>query len=88
MNLRQLGLGRADGEPCVPLLIKSLFTCMFWVTLRQRIQDIRQRRQSAVITDMAAPLQLTVSTAGSGKPLLKVSFFRYCVTKTTYLINQ
>ncbi|CAB3230721.1 unnamed protein product [Arctia plantaginis] len=65
VNLRQLGLGRADGEPCVPLLIKSLFTCMFWVTLRQRIQDIRQRRQSAVITDMAAPLQLTVSTAGS-----------------------
>lgn len=65
VNLRQIGLGRADGEPCVPLLIKSLFTCMFWVTLRQRVQEIRQRRQSTVITDMAAPLQLTVSTAAS-----------------------
>ncbi|XP_075992565.1 piezo type mechanosensitive ion channel component isoform X2 [Anticarsia gemmatalis] len=65
VNLRQIGLGRAEGEPCVPLLIKSLFTCMFWVTLRQRVQDLRQRRQSAVITDMAAPLQLTVSTAAS-----------------------
>ncbi|KAL0894989.1 hypothetical protein ABMA27_013468 [Loxostege sticticalis] len=65
INLRQLGLGRTEGEPCVPLMIKSLFTCMFWVTLRQRVADIRQRRQSAVITDMAAPLQLTVSTAAS-----------------------
>lgn len=64
INLLQIGLGRADGEPCVPLLIKSLFTCMFWVTLRQFIQEIRQRRRSAFITDMAAPLQLTVSTAG------------------------
>jgi hypothetical protein len=43
---------------------------MFWVTLRQRIQEIRQRRQSAVITDMAAPLQLTVSAAASGEYLL------------------
>ncbi|XP_063891360.1 piezo-type mechanosensitive ion channel component isoform X3 [Helicoverpa armigera] len=66
VNLRQIGLGRVEGgETCVPLLIKSLFTCMFWVTLRQRIQDIRQRRQSAVIADMAAPLQLTASTAAS-----------------------
>ncbi|XP_038211570.1 piezo-type mechanosensitive ion channel component-like [Zerene cesonia] len=65
VNLRQIGLGRVDGEPCVPLLIKSLFTCMFWVTLRQRVQEIRQRRQSAAVTDMAAPLQLTVSTAAS-----------------------
>ncbi|XP_026726944.1 piezo-type mechanosensitive ion channel component isoform X3 [Trichoplusia ni] len=65
VNLRQIGVGRSSGEPCVPLLIKSLFTCMFWVTLRQRIQDMRQRRQSTVITDMAAPLQLTVSAAAS-----------------------
>uniref|UniRef100_A0A2A4JQR7 Uncharacterized protein n=1 Tax=Heliothis virescens TaxID=7102 RepID=A0A2A4JQR7_HELVI len=66
VNLRQIGLGRVeDGETCVPLLIKSLFTCMFWITLRQRIQDIRLRRQSAVIADMAAPLQLTASTAAS-----------------------
>ncbi|CAK1550113.1 unnamed protein product [Leptosia nina] len=65
VNLRQIGLGRTDGEPCVPLLIKSIFTCMFWVTLRQRIQEIRQRRQSSVISDIAAPLQLTVSTAAS-----------------------
>ncbi|CAH0726071.1 unnamed protein product, partial [Brenthis ino] len=65
VNLRQIGLGRADGEPCVPLLIKSLFTCMFWVTLRQRVQEMRERRHSAVITDMAAPLHLTVSTAAS-----------------------
>ncbi|GBP31200.1 Piezo-type mechanosensitive ion channel component [Eumeta japonica] len=65
VNLYQIGFGRSVGEPCVPLLIKSLFTCMFWITLRQRVQEMRQRRQSAVVADMAAPLQLTVSTAAS-----------------------
>lgn len=73
MNLRQIGLVRAEGEPFVPLLIKSLFTCMFWVTLRQRVQEMRQRRQSAVVADMAAPLQLTVSTATSGQFLIVFS---------------
>nr|XP_026488209.1 piezo-type mechanosensitive ion channel component isoform X2 [Vanessa tameamea] len=66
VNLHQIGLGREEGEPCVPLLIKSLFTCMFWVTLRQRVQELRRRRHSAVVTDMAAPLHLTVSAAATG----------------------
>ncbi|XP_072936933.1 piezo-type mechanosensitive ion channel component isoform X3 [Epargyreus clarus] len=65
VNLSQIGVGRPEGEACVPLLIKSLFTCMFWVTLRQRVQELRARRQSAAVADMAAPLQLTVSTAAS-----------------------
>ncbi|XP_052747026.1 piezo-type mechanosensitive ion channel component [Bicyclus anynana] len=65
VNLRQIGLSRPDGEPCVPLLIKSLFTFMFWVTLRQRVQEMTQRRQSAAITDIAAPAHLTMSTAAS-----------------------
>ncbi|XP_039764794.1 piezo-type mechanosensitive ion channel component isoform X2 [Pararge aegeria] len=65
VNLRQIGLGRPDGEPCVPLLIKSLFTFMFWVTLRQRVQEMIERRQSAATTDIAAPLHLTVSMAAT-----------------------
>ncbi|CAH2104345.1 unnamed protein product [Euphydryas editha] len=65
VNLRQIGLGRAEGEPCVPLLIKSLFTCMFWVTLRQRVQELRRRRSSAAAHDLAAPLHLAVSAAAS-----------------------
>ncbi|XP_013133441.1 PREDICTED: piezo-type mechanosensitive ion channel component [Papilio polytes] len=71
VNLRQIGVGRGEGEPCVPLLIKSLFTCMFWVTLRQRVQELRVRRQSAATAtatataDLAAPLHLTASTAGA-----------------------
>ncbi|XP_026329382.1 piezo-type mechanosensitive ion channel component isoform X3 [Hyposmocoma kahamanoa] len=72
VNLQQIGLGRIEsGEPCVPLLIKSLFTCMFWVTLRQRVQELRQRRQSATAADMAAPLQLTVSTAATAMEVQK-----------------
>ncbi|CAG4998121.1 unnamed protein product, partial [Parnassius apollo] len=65
VNLRQIGVGRAAGEPCVALLIKSLFTCMFWVTLRQRVQELRQRRREAAAADVAAPLHLTLSTAAS-----------------------
>ncbi|XP_013168198.1 PREDICTED: piezo-type mechanosensitive ion channel component isoform X2 [Papilio xuthus] len=66
VNLRQIGVGRGEGEPCLPLLIKSLFTCMFWVTLRQRVHELRVRRQSAATADLAAPLHLTASTAGAG----------------------
>ncbi|KAG7311317.1 hypothetical protein JYU34_002354 [Plutella xylostella] len=65
VNLRQIGFSRPASEACIPLLIKSLFTCMFWVTLRQRIQEIRGRRQSTIAADIAAPLQLTMSTAAS-----------------------
>ncbi|XP_050670448.1 piezo-type mechanosensitive ion channel component, partial [Leptidea sinapis] len=65
VNLHQIGLGRADGDPFVTLLIKSLFTWMFWVTLRQFVEEMRIRRQSKMITDIAAPLQLTVSAAHS-----------------------
>ncbi|KAJ2953804.1 hypothetical protein O0L34_g1430 [Tuta absoluta] len=67
VNLNQIGLGRQGGvgEAFVPLLIKSMFTCMFWVTLRQRVQEARARRQASALADMAAPLQVTVSTAAS-----------------------
>lgn len=82
VNLGQIGLSRPEGEPCVPLLIKALFTCMFWVTLRQRVQEIRERRRSTVITDMAAPLQLTVSTAASGQSAHLRTSFIYIVGRS------
>ncbi|XP_068621049.1 piezo-type mechanosensitive ion channel component isoform X2 [Battus philenor] len=64
VNLRQIGLGRTEGEPCVTLLIKSLFTCMFWVTLRQRVHELRQRRQSTA-PDLTSPLQISMSTGAT-----------------------
>ncbi|XP_053604167.1 piezo-type mechanosensitive ion channel component isoform X3 [Plodia interpunctella] len=99
VNLRQIGVMRPEGEPCVPILIKTLFTCMFWVTLRQRVQEIRQKRQSIVATDLAAPLQLTVSTGASAIEeqrdteyqsrllrVLGVSFRRFCARYWIYVV--
>ncbi|XP_041980305.1 piezo-type mechanosensitive ion channel component isoform X3 [Aricia agestis] len=65
VNLQQIGLGREAGEACVPLLVKSVMACMFWVTLRQRVTELRTNRRSTLVANMAAPLHLTASTAAS-----------------------
>nr|XP_032529522.1 piezo-type mechanosensitive ion channel component-like [Danaus plexippus plexippus] len=72
VNLQQIGLGRSSGEPCVPLLIKSLFTCMFWVTLRQRVQELRAK------SDQGAPLQLT-SLGSEERPSRLLSILGDCL---------
>lgn len=46
--------------------IQSLYTVMFWITLRQYMQERWQARNSSALADMAAPLQITVTTATSG----------------------
>lgn len=39
---------------------------MFWITLRQYMQERWQARNTSALADMAAPLQITVTTATSG----------------------
>ncbi|XP_055643566.1 piezo-type mechanosensitive ion channel component isoform X1 [Toxorhynchites rutilus septentrionalis] len=69
INLAQIGLLKYPDYPCWPLLIKSLFTTMFWISLRQMIQERQMERRTSAIADLAAPLQVTVTaatTAASG----------------------
>uniref|UniRef100_A0A182VUH8 Piezo-type mechanosensitive ion channel component n=1 Tax=Anopheles minimus TaxID=112268 RepID=A0A182VUH8_9DIPT len=71
INLEQVGFVRRTEYPCVPLLVKSLFTTMFWISLRQRIQEKQTERRESMIANMAAPLQLPVgaaTTAATGPP--------------------
>nr|XP_049464670.1 piezo-type mechanosensitive ion channel component isoform X4 [Anopheles coluzzii] len=71
INLEQLGFVRRTEYPIVPLLVKSLFTTMFWISLRQLIQEKQTERRESMIANMAAPLQLPVgaaTTAATGPP--------------------
>lgn len=49
--------------PCKALAAKCLFTSMFWITLRQYMQERAESRQTSALADMVAPLQVTVGTA-------------------------
>ncbi|KXJ69042.1 hypothetical protein RP20_CCG000423 [Aedes albopictus] len=91
INLAQIGFIKYPEYPCSPLLIKSLFTTMFWISLRQMIQERQNERRTSTIADMAAPLQVTVgaaTTAGSatGRPLEKKS--SAFITRAGTLINS
>lgn len=62
INLAQIGFIRYD-IPCLPLLLKTLFTLTFWVALRQKTYESRQQRQSSTLAHLAAPFQVTVGAA-------------------------
>ncbi|XP_052124815.1 piezo-type mechanosensitive ion channel component isoform X3 [Frankliniella occidentalis] len=67
INLKQIGFEKPiNVSPSKPVLIKSLYTVMFWITLRQYMQERWQARNTSALADMAAPLQITVTTATSG----------------------
>ncbi|XP_055681362.1 piezo-type mechanosensitive ion channel component isoform X3 [Lutzomyia longipalpis] len=63
INLSQIGLVKYTHLPCGPLITKTIFTLMFWVTLRQMTKERRERRQTSTLADMVAPLQVTVGAA-------------------------
>lgn len=63
VSLRQIGFIKDPCLPCRHLLMQSICTLMFWITLRQLSQERRQQRQSSAIADMVAPLQVTLGAA-------------------------
>nr|CAD7432632.1 unnamed protein product [Timema monikensis] len=65
-NLKQIGFVKALYLPIRPILVKSLYTIMFWTTLRQFMQERFEQRSSSTLEDMVAPLQITVGTATRG----------------------
>ncbi|CAB3377428.1 Hypothetical predicted protein [Cloeon dipterum] len=67
VNLRQIGLIKPDTLPVKPLVVKSLFTLMFWVTLRQYMQERHEaKHSSALVGGVAEPFNITVTTTASG----------------------
>ncbi|XP_055299200.1 piezo-type mechanosensitive ion channel component isoform X31 [Sitodiplosis mosellana] len=63
INLEQIGFIRYRSYPCVPLLLKTLFTVTFWLTLRQMKYEDTLQRQSSTLAHLAAPFHVTVSAA-------------------------
>ncbi|CAH1098787.1 unnamed protein product [Psylliodes chrysocephalus] len=67
VDLEEIGFKKPEGPACIPLLVKSLYTVMFWITLRQYMQEKMEKRQTSALADMVAPLQVTVGAAGVKK---------------------
>lgn len=63
INLVQIGFIRYRIYPCVPLLLKTLFTATFWLTLRQMKYEDTLQRQTSTLAHLAAPFHVTVSAA-------------------------
>nr|XP_014270454.1 piezo-type mechanosensitive ion channel component isoform X3 [Halyomorpha halys] len=63
LNLKQIGFEKITHLPVKPLLIKTLFTLMFWITLKQYVIEKREARNQSAFADIAAPLQIGVGTA-------------------------
>lgn len=74
-DLAEIGFVKVTTYPCAPLFVKSLYTVMFWVTLRQFMQERLEAKQTSALADMAAPLQVTVGTA-TGKIFIFINLLK------------
>lgn len=63
INLKQIGFIRNSHYPIRHIMFKSLFTIMFWITMRQMIKENKKQKQKSTLADMVAPLQVTVGAA-------------------------
>ncbi|XP_071441072.1 piezo-type mechanosensitive ion channel component [Hetaerina americana] len=67
INLAQIGFIKPKYLPFKPILIKSLYTVMFWITLRQYSQERWELKNAAstVVGVTAEPFVISVTTATS-----------------------
>ncbi|RZF34695.1 hypothetical protein LSTR_LSTR002777 [Laodelphax striatellus] len=56
-NMKQIGFEKHPDYPVTPLFIKTMFTMMFWMTLRQYNREKWEASNAAALADMATPLQ-------------------------------
>ncbi|XP_037802529.1 LOW QUALITY PROTEIN: piezo-type mechanosensitive ion channel component-like [Penaeus monodon] len=70
VNLSQIGLVKVPYLACKPLLVKVLYTCMFWITLRQYVQEVIESTKREMSTAAALqPFTVAVSTTNTGQPV-------------------
>ncbi|XP_057662866.1 piezo-type mechanosensitive ion channel component isoform X22 [Diorhabda carinulata] len=87
VDLGEIGFKKPEGLPCIPLLVKSLYTVMFWITLRQYMHEKMEEKQTSALADMVAPLQVTVGTATGVKKESETDGSKF-MTKFGQLINK
>jgi len=61
--LDQIGFSKPKKLAVNPILVKTLFTVMFWMTMRQFCRERFEHKQTSALADLAAPLRVSVSTA-------------------------
>uniref|UniRef100_A0A8D9ARX6 Piezo-type mechanosensitive ion channel component n=1 Tax=Cacopsylla melanoneura TaxID=428564 RepID=A0A8D9ARX6_9HEMI len=59
----QIGFNKVGHYAFKPLIIKTLFTSMFWITLRQYMQERCESQQNSAVRDLMSPLQISVGAA-------------------------
>ncbi|XP_050729563.1 piezo-type mechanosensitive ion channel component-like isoform X11 [Eriocheir sinensis] len=70
VNLSQIGLVKYPTLPCKPLMVKVLYTTMFWLTLRQYVQEVVEVTKREMSSAAALqPFTVAVSTTSSGQPV-------------------
>ncbi|KAK7084127.1 hypothetical protein SK128_022453, partial [Halocaridina rubra] len=73
VNLGQIGLVKYIYLPVKPLLVKVLYTSMFWITLRQYVQEVVEVSNKEMSTAAALqPFTVAVSTTTTGQPVTKL----------------
>ncbi|XP_066947530.1 piezo-type mechanosensitive ion channel component isoform X4 [Macrobrachium rosenbergii] len=73
VNLGQIGLLKDNYLPVKPLLVKVLYTGMFWITLRQYVQEVVEVTNKEMSTAAALqPFTVAVSTTTTGQPVTKL----------------
>ncbi|XP_022236713.1 piezo-type mechanosensitive ion channel component-like, partial [Limulus polyphemus] len=69
VNLAQIGLVKYYNLSYQPLLVKILYTVMFWVTLRQYVEEKRQEANRDIAEGvMMEPFNISYSTSQPGVP--------------------
>lgn len=63
--MAQIGFVRYAAYPCKAILLKTLFTCVFWVTMRQHFYEREIKQQTSTLAHLAAPIQVSVNAATS-----------------------
>ncbi|XP_031343893.1 piezo-type mechanosensitive ion channel component isoform X3 [Photinus pyralis] len=63
VDLGIIGFEKVSYVPCRFLLLKCLYTAMFWITLKQYSTEKAEERQVSALVDMAAPLHVSVGAA-------------------------
>lgn len=63
--MAQIGFVRYAEYPCKAILLKTLFTVVFWMTMRQHFYEREIKQQSSTLAHLASPIQVSVNAATS-----------------------
>ncbi|XP_048509324.1 piezo-type mechanosensitive ion channel component isoform X2 [Athalia rosae] len=92
IEFSQIGFTKTDELGSWNLLVKCLYTTMFWITMKQYMIERKQLRRSSALRDMVAPLHVSVSTATNAMnqdmPEIRSKFMKNVGTLTQKILTK